>query len=431
VSTGHQEHKSTLWLLATGATWLTAAQAVIQGATFATSLILARVLGTSGFGEYSFLQSSLNNFSLIAQLSFGLMATKFLAADAHQRPKRSGQLLGLGSLMTVANGSLLALALLAFAGMLSAPGSVFAISVPLVAIACAIPFAALSLFQIGVLQGLRQFRHLAMLSLFQSGAAVALPWTGALIAGVPGASLGLALYVAARCFTNEAVIRRSAHKLGIERSYRPAPGLTGAVLRFAVPASLSGFTTASGQWLASLVLLHQADGPYQMGAYAIAMNVRVLALFVPNQLGAAALTMMSRHLADGSARSYVRVLGLNVIVTLSCAVAAALVLAIATPTLLGLFGADSAHTRVVVYTMLAAAVAEAFSIAVYQRLPSESRMWTSFFFVALPRDSCFIGLSLALVGTYRALGLAAALGISQLVAIGGVFLGSGRARKGR
>jgi O-antigen/teichoic acid export membrane protein len=392
---------------------------------------LARILGTSGFGEYSFLQSTLNNFSLIAQLSFGLMATKFLAADACQRPERSGQLLGLGSLMTLANGSLLALALLAFAATRSAQGSVIAIAVPLVAIACAIPFAALSYFQIGVLQGLRQFRHLATLSVFQSVAAVAMPCTGALIAGVPGASLGLALYVAARCLTNEAVIRRVARTFGIERSYRPASGLTGAVLRFAVPASLSGVTTAGGQWLANLALLHQADGPYQMGAYAIAMNFRVLALFVPNQLGATALTMMSRHLADGNARSYARVSRLNVVVTLSCALAAALALAIATRPLLSLFGADSERTRVIVYTMLAAAVAEALSIALYQRLPSESRMWTSFFFVALPRDSCFVVLSLALVGTYRALGVATALAVSQLVAIGGVFLGLGSSRRGR
>jgi len=425
----NQEQASTLRLLATGAGWLTAAQGAAQGATFIASLVLANVLGTARFGEYSFLQSSLNNFSLIAQLSFGIMATRFLAADAHRSPERGGQLLGLGSMMTVANGLLIALALLAFAATRSAEQSVFSIGLPLVAMACAIPFAALGHFQVGVLQGLRQFKSLATLSFVQSVPAVAMPCIGALIGGVPGASLGLALYVAGRCLTNEAVVRRLARSFGIEHSYRPAPGLTGTVLRFAIPASLTGVTAAGGQWLASLLLLHQENGPFQLGAYAIAMNFRVLALFVPNQLGGAALAMMSRHLADGNASSYARVLGLNVIVTLSCAVAVALALALAAPTLLVFFAADSENTRTIVYIVLAAAVAEAFSIAVYQRLPSESRMWTSFFFVALPRDSCFVALSFALVGTHQALGLATALAVSQVVAIAGVFVGSGSARK--
>lgn len=419
--------RSVLQSLATSAGWLTVSQAAAQGATLLCAIVLANVLGTSRFGEYSFLQSTLNNLSLIAQLSFGILATRFLASDAHSDPQRAGQLLGLGTVLTLANGCLLALALLALATLESdTSGTVFKLATPLVAIALAIPLAAIVYFQIGILQGLQRFKVLANLATVQSIFAVIIPCAGGWVAGVEGAAVGLAAVVAIRCCGNALVIRRLTKSLGIKTAYRWTRELKQSAFRFAIPASLTGVTTSGGQWAISLLLLHLPDGAYQMGCYAIGLNFRTLALFVPNQLGSAALAMLSRQFADGNATSYSRILRLNVAVTLVCVLLAVVGLAVATPAVLNLFGADAPETRLVAYVMLAAALVEALCTALYQRLPSQARMWTSFFYVALPRDACFCLVAWTLVETHKALGLAIALAVSQVLALGGIFAATRR-----
>ena len=184
--------RTALRRLLAGAALVTVAAIAGQGATLVANVALGNVLGSTRFGAYSFLQSSLNNLSLIAQLSFGLLATKYLSEYGHRDSDRAGRMLGFGTVVTLLSGAAVAVI---FSLVTSGLQDIEGLSgrdrlVGVGAICVAIPFAALSYFQVGVLQGLGQYRTQAVLSLWQAAVAVALPGAGGLLAGGGGSGGG-------------------------------------------------------------------------------------------------------------------------------------------------------------------------------------------------------------------------------------------------
>lgn len=416
--------RTALRRLLAGAALVTVAAIAGQGATLIANVALANVLGSTQFGAYSFLQSSLNNLSLIAQLSFGLLATKYLSEYSHRDPDRAGRMLGFGTVVTLLSGAAVAVV---FSLVMSGLQDIEGLSgrdrlVGVGAICVAIPLAALSYFQVGVLQGLGQFRMQAVLSLWQAALAVALPVAGGLLAGVAGSAVGVLLFVVSRSAGNAAAIHRVSK--GARLDVRPVapPELPRLLWDFALPASLTGLTTAGSQWLAGLVLLAQPGGSHEFGLYAVGMLFRTVVVLVPAQIGTVALAHMTRHLADKDVRRYRQVSSMNVIVTSGIALTIGVVLALLVPWLLPVFGKSFVEAASLVYVILVGAALEAIGVAIYPRLPSQSRMWTSFLSVALPRDACFLIGFLLLVAGYLGTGLAIAYVISQFAGLVGVIL---------
>jgi O-antigen/teichoic acid export membrane protein len=88
--------------------------------------------------------------------------------------------------------------------------------------------------------------------------------------------------------------------------------------------------------------------------------------------------------------------------------AAGVGVAIFSSQILGLYGPGFVQAGPLLLIMMAAALFEGVSTGMYQVIQSRERMWASFIWIALPRDSSVVILALWLVPAYGSIGLAIA-----------------------
>ena len=86
--------------LVSGTLWNFLAAVFNQGSTFAVGVIVARVLGKLGYGEYAMLQNTLATITFLMQLSMGFTATKFVAEYRSVDREKTGRILGMCALVS-------------------------------------------------------------------------------------------------------------------------------------------------------------------------------------------------------------------------------------------------------------------------------------------------------------------------------------------
>jgi O-antigen/teichoic acid export membrane protein len=401
--------------------WIAIAAALTQGATLLAGILVANAIGTHGFGTYSFLQSTLTNWSQPAALSSGLLATRYLAAYGRTNTKIAGEVIGYCTAMTAVAGSLAAIVLLLSRGYLVRNvDDAGPLGLGLLSVALVLPLSSLTLFQTGALVGLEKYRTQAWLAVLQSIAFVVAPFVGAKIHGAIGATLGLAAAIIVRFVSQRIALMRAMTTLRIRSTYSNIAGMIRLFLRFALPASLTGVTAGASLWLATLILVAQDTGPRHMGLYGAAQYFRLLVLFVPIQLTTIGVPLLTRHLTLGAHAKYAALLRTGVILTGATALFISAVLALVAPQVLQLFGSGFVAATELARLLLIGAVVEAIAGALYQVLPSREQMWRSFLLVALPRDCTFLIASWLLIPNLLSLGLGYALLISQCIGFLGV-----------
>jgi O-antigen/teichoic acid export membrane protein len=411
---------ATLSALSQATLWVTVAVAAPQAATLLSNVAVANLLGPERFGIYGFAQTSLNTFASIAQLSLGLAATRFLPDWRTREPALAGEFLARAATFVLAFGLLLAAG---FSGALAmfdgAAWSAQAFDAPvLLAFLVAIPLLALGLLQNGVFVGCEWFKPYALVSVVTAALSVAVPALGAHLLAVQGAICGLAIAILIRVIAGTVTILRKLALTDIRLNLQRSGTFMRTVRDFALPSS-AGFLLASlAQWLAALLLLN-SSGAGSFGLYVATLSVRQIVVFVPAQLAGVTLTHMSKRPEPELQRQVFR---LSVVLTAIVAAVITGLCAIFAEQLLRLFGAGFAVGEVLLLTMLASAFVESVAVALYQVLPHRGRMWKSLTYVNIPRDGALLLLALFAIPRWGAVGLAAALLASQVIAVAGIVL---------
>ena len=188
------------------------------------------------------------------------------------------------------------------------------------------------------------------------------------------------------------------------------------VLHFALPSTLCGYISLPAMWTAQALLARQAGGFGQMGSYAVATNIRLLALFLPQVINTVGISILNNHRYDAPA-AYRLVHRSNVIVMALSNLAMVSVLVLASRLVLGLFGKDFTGDPAVLWILLASTVPESISIGLHQHIQTQERMWQVLFCINLPRETLVLSAAFFLVPIYGALGLAIAYLLGTLLAL--------------
>ncbi len=299
---------------------------MLQGATLLANVLVANILGTGGFGAYSFMQSTLNTWALVAQASSGIMATRYVAAFRRTDPQRAGRVIGFCGVLTATLGcTTAAILLLVRNEFASDAADAHSIAFGLMIVAFALPFASFALFHNGVLAGLERFKHQAGLASGSAIIFIIFPVVGASAVGMHGAVAGLLCAFVVRFFVYRLAIRRDSATDGIYPIFRGAFEIWSLLRHFAVPAAITSIVSAGGMWVGNLLVLRQPNGPHYLGLLSAAMAFRMLVIFVPAQLGTVALSALTRHAVTGGVTKFRRLLTLVAIMTTFTAGFAALV----------------------------------------------------------------------------------------------------------
>jgi len=270
--------------LAQGVFWSFSGSLVSRGLNLLAFILVARVLGKIGFGEFGIIQSTLGMFAVFAGFGLGLTANKHVAEYREKYPDRAGRIIALSEFVALLCGGITALALALLAPWLAT----HTLSAP--HLAGALRVGAILLFlnvltgaQNGTLAGFEAFRAIALRSFWSGLAAFPLVVAGVYIAGLIGAVWGLLGSAAINWLLNHLAIRREARRAGIRIAL---DGLSEwpVLWKFSLPATLGGIVVMPVIWICHAMLIHQANGYAQMGTFNAASAF-------PNMLSFMAFTM--------------------------------------------------------------------------------------------------------------------------------------------
>jgi O-antigen/teichoic acid export membrane protein len=388
-----------------------------QGSTFALNFVAAHALGLLRFGEFMIVQATLTTAGNLGQFATGYTATKYIAEFRTRDRARASRILGLCAAASAVTGCFAAVALFLAAPSLAARAfNAPSLSTPLMIAAPAVMFIIMNGFRTGALGGLESYGALARVGVISGIAYLVLGSAGAFLAGVNGALAGVAASAIVQWIVLGRLLTEESARRGLATVYDHPWRERDLLIRFALPASLSGFVTLPALWLASTILVSQPGGLEQMALFGAANTYRVAVLFLPNTVNVVGMSLLNNQRGAGD-DAYRRVFWWNLATTAGLAVAAAAAVTITGKWLLEAFGRSFENGYGTLLVLMVAAIIEAITMAFYQVVQSQAKLWLSLFVVAMPRDSLIVVAAYLLTPSLGALGLAAAYAIGWTVAL--------------
>ncbi len=402
---------------ATGVFWNLFGAITSQGSVFLANVVIANLLGTSRFGEFSIIQSTALTLGGIAQVATGNTATKFIAEFRSTDKGKAGRVLGLCSALTAATGCLGAFVLLVGAPWL-ADRSLAApqLAGDLQLASAFVLFSVINGYQLGALAGLESYKAAATAGIGQGlihiGICIVATWKW----GLAGAVSGQALSAVSRWALFHLALRRESGKQGIRLRYRSIFEEKRIISGFALPAALTGISALPALWIGNTFLVRQPGGYSQMGLYGAANTLRLAVLFVPVLLNNVSISLFNNQRGIGNAGGYRRIFWINLAIVSASTCFGAAIVSVFGRILLGIFGAKFQDAYPILLILMLSTILEGVGTAANQIIQSNSKMWMSFWVTALPRDIIFVVLSYILTANSGAIGLSLAYLISYSLA---------------
>lgn len=391
------------------------ATAFNQGSTLAINIIVARMLGQEGFGQYALVLSTLFTAAFVAQIATGSTAVKYVAEFRSTDPSRAGRIVGLCALVTLVTSGVAFLGLLLGADWLARvamkePSLAFALRLG----AAFVIFNCLNFYQMGALAGLESYPALARTGMVGGLAAVSVSVPITWVFGLSGAVFALVLAALLRWGVCAHALRRETRRQGIAVAYRGAWRERAILGKFAMPAALSGFLTMPATWLANLFLIQQPNGFSQNAFYNAAMNLKTIVMFLSNNVNSVGMSLLSNQKGLNDRRRYRQLYFANIAICTALMLVAGGVVLLGGRYLLRLYGEHFDSALPVLTILLLTALVETVSLSIYQIVQSHGRMWVSFWAVSLPISICLPVLSYFWSPLHGALGLAMSLAVATV-----------------
>ena len=399
-----------------GVSWSLVGAVINAAITFAVAVLLARLLGKEGFGEYVVVQSTMLTVAGVAQLATGFTANKYIAEFRTSDKMRTARIIGFCSMVSWITAIIALITIILSARwlavvMLDQPQ----LASSFLAASAMIFFSVLNGYQLGALAGLESYKQIAKITVLGAGINLVACGMGAWLAGLEGVAIGLSVSALTQWLIARVELTKEARKEGVLPIYRWATKEKSIFFKFALPAAISGFFSLPALWMANLFLVRTSDGMEQMAVFAAASTLRSLVLFLPAILNRVSTSLLNNHRGLSESGEYKDAFRLNLILTSGVAVLGAITIAIVGPWLLGMFGKSFQHGYPVL--LIGVTTIEVIFQAVYQLVQSNEKMWLSLLTIVVPRDVSIVILAMYLVPKWGAVGLASAYGFSWLLAL--------------
>jgi O-antigen/teichoic acid export membrane protein len=303
---------------------LFAAQLIGNAGLFAGVLILARTLGPDGRGRIAFITVTAMVIARVCKLGLSETTTVLAARMPERRPVLLANLLVWSAAGSLAGGTIVAAALLAFPA--ARPDGIGTPELGIIVGGA----VAYSLWDESILLGCRRMRQLA-LRIACGG------WVSALLLGALALGPGLSVRSAAIAWVvAQALVAITIHRPALRAlgRARPSSELLGESLRFGSRAWLGTLSVNLNARL-DQVIMGLIASQAALGIYAIAVNASELLLYLPTAVAAALLPRLAGGAGADAGEATVRVFRMALLVTAGSMVAAAAVGPVLVPAIFG------------------------------------------------------------------------------------------------
>jgi O-antigen/teichoic acid export membrane protein len=363
--------------LANGAFWSLLGGVTSRIFSIFSSIVVARMLGKDGFGEFGMVQSTMGMFGVLAGFGLGSTATKYISEFRLTAPERAERISDLTIIISLTNGLLLVIAFLFGAELLSS----YAFNNPnmagfLRAGSLLLVLSALNGVLLGILAGFEEFRSIAWINVWQgiSAPLCAIPLVylygvqGAVASLTINASIGLLMctYLLKRLYSQYSFKSRDTML-----SFSEWPVL----YKFALPSMLTYLTVVPVTWLTNLLLIRQPGGYSELGLFTAANQWRMIIMFLPGLLTSAMLPVMSEMNGRENRSGFVKVTRLNLHATWVICLPLTIIVIGFGDVLASLFGKEFSGSASVTVLMSVASFLMVVNSIVGTAMAGASRMW--------------------------------------------------------
>lgn len=326
--------------LAKGTLWSIFGTVLARGLSVCASIFVARYLGKQDFGALGIVQSTMLNFSVFVGCGLGVTSTKYIPELRSSNPVRAGRILGLSGLVAAVAGGTIALVLAAAAPwmadrVLAAPRLTDVVRIG----ALLLFLNTLNGSQNGALAGFEAFRSMAWVNIWTGIATFPIMVAGVFFGGLTGGVWGLVVSAALNWMLAHLAIRREARRSGVPFGLNGVMSEWRVLSGFGLPSVLGGIVLGPVNWLCSAILVNQPEGYAEMGVFNATNQWFALVLFLPGLLGQVLLPALSESLGNGDRGTARKLLRLALSINAATALPFIVVLSIASPWLMSLYGA--------------------------------------------------------------------------------------------
>ncbi|UHD16238.1 oligosaccharide flippase family protein [Thiocapsa bogorovii] len=285
--------------MAKGVFWSLAGSAISRGLMLCAMVLVARMLGTTVYGELGMIHTTVGMLGAFAGFGLGLTATKHVAQFRRSDPERTGRIIGLSGLFAMGTGGLIALGLFIFAPWLAE----HTINAPHLAgvlrISALIVFInALNGAQTGALAGFEAFKTIARVNLLVGLTSFPFLVIGAYLGGLTGAVWALALNLGFNWLFNHIALRQEAHRSNVPLKFQNCRQEVPILWAFSLPATLSGIIVGPVLWVCYAFLANTPNGYAQLGFFTAAMVFQKAVWFVATNLNNPLLAIVCNRTFD-------------------------------------------------------------------------------------------------------------------------------------
>lgn len=379
-------------------------------------IAVSRELGNTLFGELSFIQTTVNAFSVLAICGLGVTAAKFTAAARVSSPDKVIVVISTVQSLSIF-ASLLGVALyIISAPMLRSRGYQHPLPLAIFsASACVLFLGSIDAIQQGILSGLEEFKLSSWTQFVQGLIAFPLMIGGGHALGLLGVLLGQLTSAAAGCVLNYFAIKTVCRTQYFSYSFSPRTKEAYAIGSFAIPALLANLPAAPSFWLANAALANRDGGLAEVGLFGVAYQWRMaltLVISIGSRLSMPILA--SLHAKNPSEHLRTARQGLFAVGGVSAILALASVMF--SSSIVQLYGFNSANTSAFSWVVLSGLIS-AINATLTTILTSTSRIWITVLSTGV-WSLTLVSLAMRLIPARGAEGL----GISLFVAESGVAL---------
>ena len=226
---------------ARGAFWSLVGTVIAQGLGMIASIVTARLLGATGFGEFGMIVSTVGTFGVFAGLGLGLTATKYIAEYHIRDPDTRRPYSGLVTQVAVISSGLISVVLFVIAPWLAAKTLNAPHLVDELRLGCLLLFFnSLNGLQTGALAGFEAFKTITKVNLLRGLLNFPVMIAGVWFFGLIGAVAATVVVAAGGWWLNHRALKKECNRAGVINSYRGAGTELPMLWNFAFPAFLSG-----------------------------------------------------------------------------------------------------------------------------------------------------------------------------------------------
>lgn len=366
---------------ASGVLWSFIGSAASKFLVLVAGILVARLLGKEGFGEFGMVRSTINMFIILGSSGLGLTATKYISdyRESEQEKvyptyliiKRAGIFLG----------GLLSLLMVISAGFIAEKAlskSELEYSLQLGSIL--LFFTIINSVQNGVLGGFTLFKSIAINTFWGGVAEAGLMILGGHLYGVPGTILGfgagfLVIYILNSITVGKTIKEyRSCSRQGYVDK-------TQLLAKYAFPATLSSIMVIPSFWIVKSFLV-RTTGFSELASFEVAEQWRTIILFIPTAISQVILPFLAKtKTVEGATdnQKFWVALKINLLLNLGLTLAFSLVATIMSPTILAFYGNEYHNTSPLVI-LCASTIPTSCASVVGLSIASQAKMWTGFLF---------------------------------------------------